>query len=148
MVSDSAVQRVLNTPEAQTMRMKDKKYFGACGNVDRYNSLFSPQSIQNAVTKCRAKGGLNGDHIQYVLRQAGLTTYGSVPQLRRRIADNLGQCLRPFTPYYMYPRTDIDALHEFNEASNKLYDEQHDARERELVARWLNEMTELARPDD
>ena len=148
MVSDYAVRRVLNTPEAQTMRMKDKRYFGACGHVDRYNSLFSLQSIQYAVTKCRARGGLNGDHIRYVLQQAGLPTYGSVPQLRRRLADNLGECMRPFAPYYMYPRTDIDTLHACNEASNKLYDKQHEARERELVARWLTEMTELARPDE
>ena len=102
------------------MRMADKKYFGACGNVHRCNALFSVHSIQNAVSKCRAKGGLNGDHMRYVLKQAGLTTYGSVIQLRRRIGANLDECMRPFTPYYMYPRTDIDKLHACNKQYNIL----------------------------
>ena len=137
MVSDMVLNRVLNTPEAQQMRMKDKQYPSACGDVDSYNKLFSVQSIQNSIHKSRAKGGLNGDHIRYVLKTAGLPTDGSVPQLRARIKDNLAAALRPFTSYRMYPRTDLDKLITRNEAYKSICDRQQQIRERELVAEQL-----------
>ena len=137
MVSDMVLNRVLNTPEAQRMRMNDKQDASACGDVDRYNKLFSVQSIQNSIRKSRAKGGLNGDHIKYVLKQAGLPTDGSVPELRSRIKDNLTAALRPFTSYRMYPRTDLDKLITRNEAYKTICDRQQQIRERQLVAEQL-----------
>ena len=122
------------------MRMADKQYFGACGNVSRYNALFSVFSIQNAVRKCRAKGGLNGNHIRYVLKQACLPTDGSVKQLRARIRDNLGTCMRPFVPYHMYPRTDLDKLYAHNAKYGMICARQREARERQLAAEHLTQL--------
>ena len=82
--------------------------FGACGYTPKYNKLFSIQSIERGIKFARNAGGLSSDHLTYVLEQAELPTTGSVKQLRARLKRNLGQCLRPFVPWYMYPHTQRD----------------------------------------
>ena len=77
----------------RAMQEADKRrfyVFGACGYTPRYNKLFSIQSIERGVKFARSAGGLNGDHLTYVLEQADLPTTGSVRQLRARLKSNLG----------------------------------------------------------
>jgi hypothetical protein len=71
-----------------------------------WNVLFSMLSIQRGVSKTRAAGGLNAMHIRFVLEAADLPTDGNITELRARLHENLGRCLRPWTPWHRYPRTD------------------------------------------
>ena len=71
-----------------------------------WNVLFSMLSIQRGVSKTRAAGGLNAVHIRFVLEVAELPTDGNITELRARLRENLGRCLRPWTPWHRYPRTD------------------------------------------
>ena len=74
-----------------------------------YNVLFSMGSVTRGVSKTRADGGLNAVHIRFVLDVVGLSQDGNLTQLRARLKENLGLCLRPWTPWYLYPRSDWDA---------------------------------------
>lgn len=74
-----------------------------------YNVLFSMILVTRGVSKTRADGGLNAVHIRFVLDVVGLSQDGNLTQLRARLKENLGLCLRPWTPWYLYPRSDWDA---------------------------------------
>jgi hypothetical protein len=142
----------LGSPRLREMQEIDKSKYdvSACGYVPRYNKLFSIQSIQRGVKFTRSVGGLNQDHVIYVLEQANLPTDGSVAQLRKRLKINLGRCLRPFVGWWMFPRTDLDFVAEREyrywqlEAEFRAKWERIDAAEelrkmREKVTRWQDE---------
>ena len=121
----------LDTPAVREMQEEDKRkfhVFSACGWTPRYNMLFSIRSIERGVKHPRAVGGLNYNHLVYVLEQAQLPTDGSVIQLRKRLQDNLGRCLRPFVHWSMFPRTDLDRVAE--------RESRYDELEAEFRAKW------------
>ena len=57
------------------------------------NVLFSRSSIQKGVQFGRCRGGLNAEHLRHIFRVVGLPDTGKVPEMRRRLQENLEKCL-------------------------------------------------------
>ena len=134
----------LDSPQLREMQEADKRKYvnSACGPIPRYNKLFSIQSIERGVKFTRSVGGLNHNHLVYVLEQAYLPTDGSVAQLRKRLKINLGRCLRPFVGWWMFPRTDLDFVADRESRYDELEAEFRDKWERIDAAEELRKMRE------